>query len=190
MFLFSMTVPAVSSGEAARALDNFIQRIAQGDREALASLYEQTHTAVYGFALSILKNTQDAEDVLQDAYLQVWNGAAGYRSQGKPMAWVFTITRHLALMKLRDRDKVVTLAPEDWQTEFSHCPDLSQEDRLTLESLLTALGPQERQIVVLHALTGLKHREIAGLLELPLPTVLSKYSRALKKLRAVLKEAE
>lgn len=53
---------------------------------------------------------------------------------------------------------------------------------------MTGLSDQERQVVLLHAVTGLKHREIAALLELPLPTVLSKYSRALKKLRLAMKE--
>ena len=187
MFVLFTTIPAISSGETA-GLDNRISEIAQGDREALAELYGKTHAAVYGFALSILKNAQDAEDVLQDCFLQIWHGASGYRSQGKPMAWIFTITRRLALMKLRERDKTVSMTPEDWQVQFADQPDLTREDRMTLEALLTVLSDEERQIVVLHSLTGLKHREIAGLLELPLPTVLSKYNRALKKLRAALKE--
>ena len=58
---------------------------------------------------------------------------------------------------------------------------MSQEDLLTLRALLDTLSDEEREIVTLHALTGLKHREIAALLELALPTVLSKYNRAIKK---------
>ena len=73
-----------------------IQKNAAGDKEALAALYEQTHAAVYGFALSILKNAQDAEDVLQDTYIQVWKAAENYVSAGKPLSWIFTITRNLA----------------------------------------------------------------------------------------------
>ena len=61
--------------------------------------------------------------------------------------------------------------------------DYTFEDRMMLEAVLSALSDEERQIVTLHALTGLRHREIAALLGLPLPTVLSKYSRALKKLQ-------
>ena len=60
---------------------------------------------------------------------------------------------------------------------------LSPEERELLQTALAALEEQERRIVVLHAVTGLKHREIAQLLELPLATVLSKYHRALKKLK-------
>ena len=67
---------------------------------------------------------------------------------------------------------------------------VTPEDRLVLESLLSLLGEQERQIVTLHALTGLKHREIAQLLGLPLSTVLSKYHRGMKKLQNAWKEVQ
>lgn len=60
---------------------------------------------------------------------------------------------------------------------------------MTLRALLESLGEEERQIVTLHALTGLKHREVAALLGLPLATVLSKYNRALKKMQQAWKEA-
>ena len=69
-------------------------------------------------------------------------------------------------------------------------PAVTHEDRMMLEAVLSALSDEERQIVTLHALTGLRHREIAALLGLPLPTVLSKYSRALKKLQLAWKEAD
>lgn len=82
MIMF-MTAAAPDAGAAA-ALDGCIARIAQGSQEALAQLYDRTRPAVYGFALSILKSPHDAEDVLHDAYLQVWNAAGDYRSQGKP----------------------------------------------------------------------------------------------------------
>ena len=60
---------------------------------------------------------------------------------------------------------------------------LSHEERMLLHSAVAALSEQERQIVLLYAVTGWKHREIAALLQMPLPTVLSKYHRALKKLK-------
>ena len=63
---------------------------------------------------------------------------------------------------------------------------MTPEDREVLQQALASLGDVERQVVLLHAVTGLKHREIAALLEMPLATVLSKYHRALKKLRVQL----
>lgn len=190
MLFFCMTMAVPLSGPDGATLDRCISNIAHGDREALAILYHETRSAVYGFALSILKNRHDAEDVLQDVYLQVWHGAEGYRSQGKPLAWLITITRNLALSRLRDHGKTVTLSPEDWHTQFADIPAVTAEDRMTLEAMLSTLSDEERQIVTLHALTGLKHREIAAMLTIPLPTVLSKYNRALKKLRLALKEVQ
>lgn len=113
---------------------------------------------------------------------------AGYTPKGKPLAWIFTITRNLALMRIREQSRTVTIEPESWQSLFADEPAVTSEDQLVLASLMETLSDQERQIVVLHAMTGLKHREIAELLNLRLPTVLSKYNRALKKLRNVLKE--
>lgn len=187
--IFCMTVAEPDPGADA-ALEDCIARIAGGDKDALAELYSRTRPAIYGFALSIVKNAHDAEDILQDAYLQVWNAAPGYRAQGKPMAWLLTITRNLAISRLREHGKTEPLVQEDWQDRIADNPAVTHEDRLMLQAMLSALGDQERQIVTLHALTGLRHREIASLLGLPLPTVLSKYSRALKKLQLAWKEAD
>ena len=106
------------------------------------------------------------------------------------MAWLLTITRNLALSRLREHGRTEALVQEDWQDRLADNPAVSHEDRMTLEALLSALGDQERQIVTLHALTGLKHREISEILGIPLPTVLSKYSRALKKLQQAWKEED
>lgn len=185
-------IMAVSSGQSGRQddiIEAYIERIAGGDKEALASLYEQTHAAVYGFALSILKNKQDAEDVEHDTYLQIWKAACSYTPAGKPLSWMFTITRNLARMQLRKASRTVTVSPEDWQGMFADEPAVNHEDRLILASLLEILSDEERQIVMLYTMTGLKHREIAELLDLKLSTVLSKYTRAIKKLRNALKEA-
>ena len=189
MLPFVMTVPSSQSGRQDGMIESCIAKIAGGDQDALTLLYQQSSAAVYGFALSILKNKQDAEDVLQDAYIQIWNAAGSYTPNGKPLAWIFTITRNLALMRIREQSRTVAIAPESWQSIFADEPAVNHEDRLMLASLLGTLSDDERQIVILHAMTGLKHREIAELLNLRLPTVLSKYNRALKKLRNAPKEA-
>ncbi len=187
MLLF-MTAAAPDAWEN-EYLDHCIAQMAVGDQAALADFYQRTKAAVFGFALSILKNRHDAEDVLQDTYLQVWQAAGSYRSHGKAMAWVLTIARHRAVDHLRTQGRTESLDPEGRQDQLAWSPAVTEEDRLTLAALLEQLGDQERQIVVLHALSGLKHREIAALLGIPLPTVLSKYSRAIKKLQLAWKEA-
>ncbi len=172
--IFCMSVAEPDPGADA-ALEDCIVRIAGGDQNALADLYGRT---------------RPAEEMLHDAYLQVWNAAGGYRAQGKPMAWLLTITRNLAISRLREHGRTEPLVQEDWQDRLADSPAVTHEDRLMLQAMLSALGDEERQIVTLHALTGLRHREIAALLGLPLPTVLSKYSRALKKLQLAWKEAD
>lgn len=163
--------------------DTLIGRIADEDMEAFRQLYEITSGSIYGFALSITQNAQDAEDVLQDTFLTVHKAAASYRPMGKPMAWILTIARNHALMRIRSNSKTTGL--DDLQPESNEAlmQIESAENRMLIECLMTTLDSEERQIVMLHTAPGLKNREIATLLELPLNTVLSKYHRAIKKLR-------
>lgn len=184
--MLSMTTISGSPGEPDE-LENCIERIAGGDRAALGRLYELTGAAVYGFALSILKSRHDAEDVQQDVYLQIWKGARRYEAKGRPRAWIFEITKNLALMRMREQKRTVPTELEDWQDMWADVPAVDHEDRMMLAALLRLLTEEERQIVVLHAVSGMKHREIAALLKMNLSTVLSKYNRALKKLREAAK---
>ena len=188
MLTLLATLLSAGSGGQDDMLETYIAQIADGHKDGMALLYEQTHAAVYGFALSILRNRQDAEDVQHDTYIQIWKAAGSYQPSGKPIAWIYTITRNLTRMRLRDQGRTVTVSPEDWHTMFADIPAVDQEDRMVLASLLEVLSDEERQIILLHAMTGLKHREIAELMELKLATVLSKYNRAIKKLRHAWKE--
>ncbi len=186
MIAFTLETSPGHSGRQDDVLEECIRKIAGGDKEALARLYQETGTAVYSFALSLLKNVQEAEDVQQDVFLKIWQSSAGYRPQGKPLAWIFTITRNFALMRLREQTREVVMSPEDWQTMFADRTQMNEEDRIIWQSVLEILSPEERSIVMLHVTAQLKHREIAQILDLPLATVLSKYSRALKKLKNAL----
>ena len=171
-------------------LEALLESIASGDQEALAALYDHARGVVYGLALSYLKNGHDADDVAQDTFVRIWEKAALYRPQGSPMAWILTIARNLALMRLRERGKIAELEQEEWESLSIPSPAVSAEERHVLQAALTALDDAERQVILLHAVSGLKHREIAELLEIPLATALSKYHRGLKKLRAKLEGDE
>lgn len=172
--------------EERRELDELLSGVAAGDREALAQLYRRTRTAVYGLALSFVKNAHDAQDVTQDTFVRVWENAYQYKPQGSPMGWLLAVARSLALMKLRQGARQEQLEDEEWDAIPAESPAVTPEDRQVLQQAMAALTDEERQVVMLHAVTGLKHREIAHLLEMPLATVLSKYHRALKKLRVQL----
>ena len=161
-------------------------RIAGGEREALAELYQHTRLAVYGLALSYLKNVQDAQDLTQDVYVQVWNCAEQYCPSGSPIGWLLTVCRNLCLMHLRREKKNAALSEEEWNAVPVQECGLDADERALLQHALALIGEEERRIVLLHAVTGMKYREIAALLEMPLATVLSKYHRALKKMRIFL----
>ncbi len=180
----SMTV---SSRQDASSADVWIRQIAAGEQQALNALYEATHSALYGYILSIVKHEHDAQDILHDCYLAVVRHAATYDSQGKPMAWIYTIARNLCLQKLRNRRKEADRSEELLWTATDR-PDLALEERAVLSVCMNRLSEQERQIVLLHVLSGFRHREIAQLTELPLSTVLSKYHRALQKMKRILEK--
>ncbi len=168
-------------------LERLLLQVGQGDRDAFARLYSLTRGAVYALALSLLQDAHEAQDTAQDTFVKVWESAPSYRPQGSPMAWMLTIARNLARSRLRRGGRQVGLEDEEWNAIPADLPAVSPEDRQVLQEALARLGEEERRIVLLHAVTGLKHREIAQLLELPLSTVLSKYHRGLKKLRALMK---
>ena len=135
-------------------LQQLLIRIAGGEREALAELYQRTRSAVYGLALSYLKNAHDAQDLTQDVYVQVWDCAEQYRLTGSPMGWLLAVCRNLCLMRLRREERHAALSEEEWDAIPAQKCGLDADER--------------------------------ALLELPLPTVLSKYHRALKKMRSFL----
>ena len=163
-------------------IEKLIKDVGEGDKEALSALYEHTKTAVYGFSLSILKNTHEAEDVLQEVYIKIYESASVYQSKGNPLAWILTITKNLSLMKLRknknhkDVDELKEILADNTNTDVA-------ENKMLLSSVFENISDEERNILMLHTVSGFKHREIAKMLEIPLSTVLSKYSRAIKKIR-------
>ncbi len=164
-------------------LDRLLQQTGAGDRDAFGELYERTRGAVYGMTLSILHHAHDAQEVSQDVYIRIWENAASYRAKGTPMAWILTIARNEARMRLRSSSRQGDLSEEEWDAIPADAPGVTSEDRIILQEALGSLGTEEREVLLLHA-SGLKHREIADLLDMPVSTVLSKYNRGIKKLRA------
>lgn len=164
-------------------LEALIAGVAAGDRDALGHLYGDVRGAVYAMAAGVLKNAHEAQDVTQDVFVRIWDCAGQYRPGGSPMGWILTVARNLSLMRLRQGARVRTLEETAWDAIPADAPRVTAEDRAVLQSALACLTDQERQIVLLHAVSGLKHREIGLLLDMPVATALSKYHRALKKMR-------
>ncbi len=189
MFLYLMTVTE-NIGTDDSVLESAIFDVANGNAQALSVIYDITYRSVYAYALSILKNKHDAEDILQESFISIWNGADSYKSQSKPLAWILTITRNLCYMKLRSQKRASYMSIDDIIGSLDDVSQATADDKLIMKECLSSLSESEREIVMLHAVSGFKHREIADMLGLPLPTVLSKYTRAIKKLKRFLTQGE
>lgn len=168
--------------------ETLFERIGAGDMAAFEILYIQTERTVHAYVLSVVKNADDTVDIVQDTYLKIRAAAHLYKPMGKPMAWIFTIARNLAMSHLRQKS---VKGASNWESHendpaFSYISD--SLDRLVLEAALKILKDDEREVVLLHAISGMKHHEIASSLNVPLSTALSRYHRALKKLKKHLQE--
>ena len=149
--------------------EEMIEAMGDGDMEAFHLFYQDTARPVYSFILSLTRNPEEAEDVMQDTYLTVWN---------------------LCYMRFREQKMKADVALEDLaeKEEGEYCAPLEQAaDRKVLLDALGRISREERQIVLLHAAAGMKHREVAEALQMPLATVLSKYNRSMKKLQELLR---
>jgi|SRR5690554_4290901 len=168
--------------------ESLFQQIGNDNMPAFETLYRQTERTMYAYILSIVRNHQDSLDILQETYLKIRSAAHLYKPMGKPLAWMFSIARNLHRSKMRSQQRVTDYHGGNMENDLSFSYVSDPEDRLVLQAALRILSAEERQIVLLHAVSGLKHREIAQSIGLPLSTALSKYHRALKKLRAYLEE--
>lgn len=175
-----MPAPARPQAPAAQ-VEAWLAGVARGEPEAFEALYRATDRTLYAFALSLTRNREDAQDVMMETYLKIRAGAGGYRPQGKPLAWIFTIARNVWRSAQRAAARETPCDELPPSRESADADEL--ERSLVLREALRVLDGQEREIVLLHAVSGLKHRELAAALGLPLATVLSKYARALRKLK-------
>ena len=165
-----------------------LRAIARGDTASMGPLYDLIKTDVFAYALSKTGNRQDADDITQDTFVQIYKYAKQYTPQGKPMAWIIRIELNLIRKQFRKRSRTVC-----FDEQFNNLPSGENFEERAINSaflreLLKTLDEEEREVIALHVVSGMKHREIAKLLGKPLSTVLSKYNRAIKKLQLVVKE--
>jgi len=174
-----------------------LQQIGSGDSEALARLYEDTCSAVYGVALRVLGSAADAEEVVLDVYSQVWRSAATYdSSKSRVLWWLFLLARSRALDRLRtmrrrqQTETAVAEMPEFPFTEKFPEAAMLGHDVKKLRSALAALPHDQRQPLELAFYTGMTHVEIAEKLNAPLGTIKSRIRTAMRTLRDVLTETD
>lgn len=171
------------------AYEIYILDISNGSKEALELLYNKTKSYVYGYAFSMLNNVTDAEDVMQDTYVNIYKYASMYNPRNKPLAWILTITKNLCLNKLKQKKRRKETDISDIEHIITKDKRHMHHDYTFARTILEELTEEEKKIIILSSVEGLKYREIAHLLDLNLSTVLSKYHRAMKKIRMKYKEA-
>ncbi|MCR5836829.1 MAG: RNA polymerase sigma factor [Lachnospiraceae bacterium] len=166
--------------------ESLFRRIADGDNAAFSDLYYATYKQLYAFLLSLTKNKEDAEDLLQNTYIRIRNAAHLYKKNGTPMAWMCTIAKNQYLDFVRKYGKYQGVDFELVENTIPFSMVTNVENRMIIEQAFKYISDEERTIVVMHLVNGMKHREISDILGLPLSTVLSKYNRSLKKMKAII----
>ncbi|MDX1395845.1 MAG: sigma-70 family RNA polymerase sigma factor [Gemmatimonadota bacterium] len=174
------------------------RRLASGDEAALAALYDRLAPRVYGLAVSMLGRTGDAEEVVTDTFVQVWQTAGTFDPErGEVDAWVISIARSRALDRRRRLTRRGELAVRQEHriarfTTSEPAPDpgdaalVRTEMSETVEPALRELPPEQRTAIELAYLGGLTQSEIAGELGVPLGTVKTRIRTGMRTLRDAL----
>ena len=171
-----------------------IDRVALADESALKELYEMTSSKLYGVAVRVVSNKSWAEDVLQEAYINIWRIAGDYKaSLSPPMAWMCLIVRSRGLDFLRRRRSDRADAVQELDDVLSDTLEgdsanpmdtaLAGEQAWALHQCLSQLDNKQREVVSLAYLRDLSHGELAEQLKLPLGTVKTWIRRGLEQLR-------
>jgi len=170
-----------------------LKAIAARDEAALAQLYDRYRVILFGLLMRILNNREEAEDVLQEVFLQVWRRAADFdETRGRPFTWLVTLARSRGIDRLRTlaaRERVAVAGARDETEVVSDAASdtLRSEQRDVVNSALARLPDEQSQLLLLAYFDGLSQSEIAERLGAPLGTVKTRMRTGLMKLRELLK---
>jgi RNA polymerase sigma-70 factor (ECF subfamily) len=175
----------------APSLEALLSRSGAGDTEAFAALYEELAPRVYGLALKVLRDPHQAEEVAQEAFLQIWQSAARFDpARGSARTWALTLTHRRAVDRVRAseaarardiKDARLSLqAPRDVTSLAAHASFEAQRVRAVLATMTT----KQRQVIELAYWGGHTHSEISQLLQIPLGTAKARIRDGLIRLRA------
>ncbi|HMC14445.1 MAG TPA: sigma-70 family RNA polymerase sigma factor [Albitalea sp.] len=196
--------PPQDWSERSKDLSQLLARAGLGDRAAFAALYDKTSSHLFAVVLRINRDRAQAEDILQEVYVNVWRAASGFdAAQAQPLTWLTSIARNRAIDSLRRAQTQPQLqaavANDDEETDvYDAVADetpgplelLSRAaDARALSHCMQGLTAQQRQSVALAFYDGLSHAEVAEKMRQPLGTVKSWVRRALMALKSCLEHA-
>jgi RNA polymerase sigma-70 factor (ECF subfamily) len=186
-----------ADAERDRHLEALLAACALGDRTAFADLYRATAGILFAVAVRLLRRKDQAEEVLQDCYLSIWNGSGGYSpTLSAPLTWMTAIVRNRCIDVLRRSPVEVALEPDEGgedPLEKLEADGPSPLERLcavadadAIARCLARLAPEQRQAIVLAFYEGLSRWELAARLGRPVGTIKTWIRRGLERLRVCL----
>jgi len=171
--------------------EDLISLVEAGDAEAFAALYDRHSRAAFSLAYRMMGERQASEDLAQDAFIKVWQGAASYRAErGSVRTWILSIVHNRGIDQLRStasrrrtQDRIEASAPRSQPSEaFAETWRNSQREQV--REAMNTLPQEQLKILELAYFSGYTHVEIAELVGLPLGTVKGRMRLGLKKIRA------
>lgn len=169
-----------------------LKAIAARDEAALAQLYDRYRVILFGLLMRILNNREEAEDVLQEVFLQVWRKAADFdENRGRPFTWLVTLARSRGIDRLRtlaSRERVAEAGAREVSEEISDAATdaLKSEQRGLVSDALAKLPDEQKRPIMLAYFDGLTQSEIATRLGAPLGTVKTRMRTGMIRLRELL----
>jgi RNA polymerase sigma-70 factor (ECF subfamily) len=175
--------------------NELLNAVARGDEQALAGIYDRYRLILFGLILRILHDRQEAEEVLQETFLQVWRRAGDFdEARGRPFTWLVTIARSRALDRLRVLGSRARLADEvEAHSSGAEVGDaaadaVKSEQATIVRQALAELPEEQRRALFLAYFEGLTQSEISTRLGEPLGTVKTRMRSGLMKLRELLRQ--
>lgn len=173
-----------------------LRRAAQGDPRSLDQLYRRYFGVLLATALRILNNSRDAEEVVQEAFVQIWQKASVYdERRGKPLTWAMTLTRNKAIDRLRRIQRRHRLQ-EEMERDSQHLRSFHENDSAAeaaahetnamVRSAVIQLSENQRRAIELAFFAGMTQQQIAEQLREPLGTVKARIRRGMMKLRRII----
>ena len=185
---------SISADERARSNAALMRRMADGDKDALAELYDSLSKPLYATARHILNDSAEAQDVVHDVFLSLWENAASFDvRRGAAFSWAVTLTRNRAIDRLRTRANRARLLGDSFPGDLgygdeapaSEASDLGSRAEI-VRSAIAELPAEQKHALELAFFSGLTQREIAQKLSEPIGTIKARIRRGLIKLRDAL----